>query len=165
MVGFMSNEYKDWMNDGGCCGDCTHNVFLGSQAVCAKDMSLHKKERCRFFEEANAEPGAMKDEKKTGRGHDGHNVLDLPEYEWIMGVPADRLADELDSLLSGSGMGRLREIVLFLARGNPNDSLLFALCDCINKEMSINDYAMVQKCVRKLSKRLRKMKRQNATAT
>ena len=50
----MSNEYKDWMNDGGCCGDCIYNVFLGSMAVCAQDMSLHKKERCRFYEEVKA---------------------------------------------------------------------------------------------------------------
>jgi len=49
----VSNEYKDWMRDGGACTDCVYNVFLGSEAKCAQDMSLHKKERCRFFEEAN----------------------------------------------------------------------------------------------------------------
>lgn len=48
---YMSNEYKDWMNDGGCCGDCIYNVFFGSMATCAMDMWLHKKERCRFFKE------------------------------------------------------------------------------------------------------------------
>jgi hypothetical protein len=35
-----------------CCGDCIYNVFIGSVAVCAQDMSLHKKETCRFYEQA-----------------------------------------------------------------------------------------------------------------
>ena len=46
----MSNEYRDWMNDGGACGDCVYNVFIGSDATCAQDMSQHKKEACRFFD-------------------------------------------------------------------------------------------------------------------
>jgi hypothetical protein len=46
----MSNEFKDWMRDGGPCGDCVYNVFVGSEAMCAKDMGSHKKETCRFFE-------------------------------------------------------------------------------------------------------------------
>ena len=47
----MSNEYKDWMNDGGCCGDCIYNVFDGSEAECSKGMSSHKKETCEFYSE------------------------------------------------------------------------------------------------------------------
>ena len=47
----MSNEYKDWMRDGGACTDCIYNVFMGSEARCAQDMSTHKEEKCRFFEE------------------------------------------------------------------------------------------------------------------
>ena len=89
------------------------------------------------------------------------NSMILPQYKWTMGMPADKLADELDALLHGNDIGRLREIAFFLHRGCQHDSLLFALCDCINKDMSINDYAMAQRCVRRLSKRLRKMEKQD----
>ena len=74
--------------------------------------------------------------------------------KWVMGMPAGKLADELDAILHGNEIGRLREIVFFLYRGDVNDALLFCLNDCLSKEMSINDYAMVQKLVRKLSKRI-----------
>lgn len=45
----MSNEYNDWMNDGGACGDCVYNLFLDSEAVCALDQPQHKSKMCSHF--------------------------------------------------------------------------------------------------------------------
>jgi len=61
----MSNAYQDWMNDGGACGDCTYNVFLGSDATCAQDMSLHKKETCRFFKDQKSKAKGEAEERNN----------------------------------------------------------------------------------------------------
>lgn len=87
------------------------------------------------------------------------------EYKWVGGQSADSLADELGAILSSSELGRLREIVFYMYRGDCNDSLLFALCDCLNKNLSINDYAAIRGWVLVLIKRLRKTTKPNDMVT
>ena len=47
----MSNEYLDWMREGGACGDCIHNVWLDGEAVCELDVPGHKVQMCDRYEE------------------------------------------------------------------------------------------------------------------
>jgi hypothetical protein len=46
----MSNEYKDWMHDGGPCQDCRHNAMRADGAICLNGRPEHREHHCLLFE-------------------------------------------------------------------------------------------------------------------
>ena len=45
----MSNEYKDWMNDGGACGDCVSLMWRGRKIRCTKGEDVPRDVACSKF--------------------------------------------------------------------------------------------------------------------
>jgi hypothetical protein len=75
---------------------------------------------------------------------------------WVGDRTVDTLISELEDLLHSDDIDSLREIVFYLYRGSPHDSLLFGLCDALNGKMTICAYKNVHDYVRDLQKKLRK---------
>jgi len=51
-MGNMSNEYLDWMADGGACADCKHNLYgQDLNVMCEYGVESHRFERCEKYEE------------------------------------------------------------------------------------------------------------------
>ena len=61
-------------------------------------------------------------------------------YKWIGPKPADEVVVELMELLGGDSLDRLREIVFFLYKGSPHDSLYFAMQNRLSGRMTIAGY-------------------------
>lgn len=47
----MSNEYLDWMRDGGACTDCIYNLWKDGECYCHYGDGEYKQKKCgRFFD-------------------------------------------------------------------------------------------------------------------
>jgi hypothetical protein len=98
-------EREDWMNDGGCCGDCIYNIFQGSQSACAMYMALHKKEHCRFYkeEETAHQKGKVIDRALIIKKEHLTNIFDNGKV-WEMRSSCTNIRGEIGLIEAGTGL-------------------------------------------------------------